>query len=118
MVTQKGMVSGAEKDLPFIIVQAPMNRGNSGGALLDGHGDVVGIVSNREGGLSPALSALSSQLANSAKSGSVKLAGGDNIQSTQSLIQTLNEYISPAIGYARRVGPLDAYIRSHAEVLH
>jgi len=118
MVTQKGMVSGAEKELPFIIVQASINKGDSGSALVDGRGDVVGIVSNTEGGLSPALRALSSQLVNGAQSGSVKLAGGDNIQSTQSLIKTLDDYISTGIGYARRVAPLDKYIHLHPEIVH
>jgi S1-C subfamily serine protease len=117
MVTHKGMVSGNEPILPFIIVEAPINNGTSGGALLDGHGDVIGIISNREGGISPALSALSSQIANGAKSGSVKLMGIDTLKSTQSLIQTLDEYISTGIGYARRVAPLDNYIRSHPDVV-
>jgi S1-C subfamily serine protease len=118
MVTHKGMVSGTEPGLPFIIVQAPINKGNSGGALLDGRGDVIGIVSNREGGISPALSALSSQIANSEKSGTVKLMGVDTLQSTENLIKTLDEYISTGIGYARRVAPLENYIRSHPEVIH
>jgi S1-C subfamily serine protease len=117
MVTHKGMVSGAEPKLPFIIIQAPINKGDSGGALLDGRGDVIGVVSNREGGISPALGALSSQIENGAKSGSVKVTGVDNLQATQSLIKMLDEYISTGIGYARRVAPLDAYIHAHPEVI-
>lgn len=55
MVTHRGMVSGFDSSGALIFVQAPINKGNSGGALLNSQGHVVGIVSMREGGISQGL---------------------------------------------------------------
>lgn len=39
-------LSGINNDTRFIQVSAPVNPGNSGGALLDMHGDLVGLVTS------------------------------------------------------------------------
>lgn len=117
MVTHRGMISGDEPNLPFIFVQAPINKGNSGGALFDDTGLVIGVVSNREGGISKGLAELSVRIEESAKSGSVQIMGVDPLQATRGLIQTLDEYISTGMGYARRIEPLQIWISSHPDVL-
>ena len=48
MVTHRGMVSGFDKSGSLIFVQAAINKGNSGGALLNSQGHVIGIISMRE----------------------------------------------------------------------
>ena len=58
MVTHRGMVSGFDDSKSLIFVQASINKGNSGGVLLNSQGHVVGIVSMREGGISQGLNDL------------------------------------------------------------
>jgi S1-C subfamily serine protease len=38
-------LSGAQDDARYFQISVPVQPGNSGGALVDGHGNVVGIVS-------------------------------------------------------------------------
>jgi serine protease Do len=58
MVTHRGMVSGHDDSSSIIFIQTPVNKGNSGGALLNAQGNVIGIVSMREGGISQGLQQL------------------------------------------------------------
>lgn len=51
MVTHKGMLSGYNEDKSLLFIQASINKGNSGGALLSSKGKVLGIISMREGGI-------------------------------------------------------------------
>lgn len=55
MVTHFGTISGITKDKSIICIQASTNKGNSGGALVDKTGKVIGIISMREGGISMGL---------------------------------------------------------------
>jgi S1-C subfamily serine protease len=103
MVTHRGMVSGFDSSGTLIFVQASINKGNSGGALLNSQGHVVGIVSMREGGISQGLQELSSHIDHTSSQGSVQLMGVDPLQATRAIIQTLDQYISTGIGYARSI---------------
>jgi S1-C subfamily serine protease len=58
MITHKGMISGISRDSNIICIQASINKGNSGGALIDSKGFVIGIISMREGGISQGLAEL------------------------------------------------------------
>jgi len=100
MVTHWGMVSGFDSSSSVIFVQASINAGNSGGALLNAQGHVVGIVSMREGGISRGLEELKAEINRTSSQGSVRMMGIDTLQSTKAIIETLDRYISTGIGYA------------------
>lgn len=103
MVTHRGMVSGFDNSMSLIFVQASINKGNSGGALLNSQGNVVGIISMREGGISKGLDELRIHIDQTASQGSVQIMGVDPLQATKGIIQTLDQYISTGIGYARSI---------------
>jgi hypothetical protein len=103
MVTHRGMVSGQDDTGSLIFVEAPVNKGNSGGALLNAQGRVIGIVSMREGGISQGLQQLQAQIDRTSEHGSARIMGVDTLQATKAIIQTLDLYISTGIGYARSV---------------
>ena len=97
MVTHKGMISGFNNSGDIIILQAAINKGNSGGAVLTTKGKVIGIISMREGGISKGLAELNERIEQTKSSGGgVKLMGVDPLQSTQAIIQTLDQFISEA----------------------
>ena len=103
MVTHRGMVSGFDDSSSLIFVQAAINKGNSGGSLLNSQGHVVGIVSMREGGISQGLNDLKIYIDKTSSHGSVQIMGVDPLQATKAIIQTLDQYISTGIGYARSI---------------
>jgi S1-C subfamily serine protease len=55
MLTHTGTISGTAKNDTIIYIQSSINGGNSGGALLDDKGEVIGIIDFKIGGLSQAL---------------------------------------------------------------
>lgn len=117
MVTHRGMVSGFDPSGALIFVQASINKGNSGGALLNARGQVVGIISMREGGIGKGLTDLSVSLDQAAAQGQVQLLGVDPLQGTKAIIQTLDRYISTGIGYARSVKFVNEYLAKNPGVL-
>jgi S1-C subfamily serine protease len=114
MVTHKGMISGFSKDTNIICVQAAINKGNSGGALLDSQGQVIGILSMREGGVTQALMQLSKEIEATQRHGSIGLMGIDPLKSLREIIQVLDTYISTGIGYAINIKHLREYIARHS----
>lgn len=100
MVTHRGMVSGFEATRSLIFVQSSINKGNSGGALLNSDGQVIGIVSMREGGISQGLADLNKHIEKTSSQGGVLIMGVDPLQATKAIVQTLDNYISTGIGYA------------------
>jgi V8-like Glu-specific endopeptidase len=110
MVTHFGTISGYTKDKSIICIQASTNKGNSGGALLDIEGKVIGIISLREGGITKALQDYTTQINESEKNGSVQIMGIDPLQATKETISVLDTYISTGIGYARSIKFLNDYI--------
>lgn len=117
MVTHRGMVSGLDQSGSVIFVQAPINKGNSGGALVDAQGQVVGIISMREGGIGKGLTDLSVSIERAAAQGQVQILGVDPLQGTKAIIQTLDRYISTGIGYARSVGFVNEYLAKNPGAL-
>jgi S1-C subfamily serine protease len=103
MVTHKGMVSGFDPTGSVIFVQASVNKGNSGGALFNSSGHVIGLISNREGGLSTGLNDLRVYIDKTSSHGGVQIMGVDPLQATKAIIDTLDRYISTGIGYARAI---------------
>lgn len=113
MVTHKGMVSGWSLNKEVISIQAAINKGNSGGALLDSNGQVIGIISMREGEISKGLEDLQKHIDATSQQGNVRIMGVDPLQATNEVIRTLDTYISTGIGYARSIKYLRNYISSH-----
>lgn len=110
MVSHVGTISGITKDKSLICIQASTNKGNSGGALINSKGEVIGIISLREGGISPQLQAYLKSIEETEKMGSVQLMGIDPLQATKETVKILDQYISTGIGYARDISFLRNYI--------
>ena len=113
MVTHRGMVSGADPTNTLIFIEASINKGNSGGALINSRGHVIGIVSMREGGISSALDQLRTQINANAAHATVQLMGVDPLAATNAIINTLDQYISTGIGYARTIKYAREYQSRH-----
>ncbi len=111
MVSHVGMISGITKDKAIICVQASTNKGNSGGALVNSQGKVIGIISMREGGISAGLQNYLSQITATEKQGSVEFMGINPLQATKETISVLDTYISTGIGYARSIKFMTDYIK-------
>jgi len=116
MVTHKGMVSGIDPTGNIICLEAPINKGNSGGAVLSQDGAAVGIVDMREGGISKGLQDLRGFIKISGQYGSVQMVGVDPLKAIGAIIDTLDKYISTGIGYAVSIKHLRNYIQAHPEV--
>lgn len=118
MVTHRGMISGTDDSKTLIFIEASINKGNSGGALLNDRGHVIGIVSMREGGISRELETLRQYINLSSRSGnSVRIMGVDPLQSTNAIIATLDQYISTGIGYARSIKFARDYLGKHPDLM-
>lgn len=122
MLTHKGYISGVTDDQRVICIQAPINKGNSGGALLNTKGEVLGIISNREGGISPGLADVTQQIIDNEQGRSgikitTSIAGVNTLSVTKELIKTLDKYISTGIGYARSIKQLQEYLAKNPNVL-
>jgi hypothetical protein len=115
MVTHKGMISGYDSKSSIICIQGSINKGNSGGALCDARGRVIGIVSMREGGIAVGLSELNAYIESTTRHGSMAIMGVDPLQAIKAISQTLDTYISTGIGYAHSAASLSAYIDKHPE---
>jgi S1-C subfamily serine protease len=117
MVTHRGMVSGKDDRRDLIFIEASINKGNSGGAILNRKGEVLGIVSLREGGITQGLAQLREQI--NAQQGSgmqVMIMGIDPMTSYKALIDTIDTYISTGIGYAHSIRFVSEYLQRHPEI--
>jgi len=118
MLTHKGMLSGITRGQVMLCIQAPVNQGNSGGALLNVQGEVIGIVNSKEGGIPERLDRARKTIA--ALKGqnvlSVTLAGEtvNFLTVDKDTIDILEYYISTGIGYAINTQFLRGYIQSRA----
>jgi len=122
MITHKGYISGVTDDKSIICIQAPINKGNSGGAVLNLKGEILGIISNREGGISQGLEDVTKQITDLEEGRSgvkvrISMGGVNTFGVTKELITTLDKYISTGIGYARSVKALQSYIEKNPDSL-
>ena len=116
MLTHKGYVSGFTSG-GMICLQAPINEGNSGGAVLNINGEVIGIVASREGEISRSLKDQQKQIAKSRQVGQVEILGVNTLDATEELIKKLDKYISTGIGYAIPVSFLKRYLSKNPRIL-
>lgn len=117
MVTHKGMISGLAKDGSLVSLEAPINKGNSGGAVISTSGEVLGIVDQREGGISQGLDQVRQQIAAAKNSGAVYVMGVNANETIGSLIETLDKYISTGMGYAVNIKFAQSYLSRHSDIL-
>lgn len=115
MITHKGIISGMTQDQSVICIQAPINKGISGGALLNDKSEVIGIISNREGGVLQGLDKVTKQITEleQGQSGvqmTIKIGGVNTLGVTKELILTLDRYISTGMGYARSIKGIHDYL--------
>lgn len=110
MVTHTGTISGFTRDSSVMTVQAAVNRGQSGGALLDRSGKVIGLVSLREGGISVAVQEYLKQLTETPE----KIAEpGTELRPVRDMLFLMDDFITSGIGFAINVKYLNAYIRKN-----
>lgn len=109
MITQQGHVSGIATDKGLLCVQGSINKGNSGGGLINGEGKVIGIVSMKEGGISKGLQELTEHIESTSTQGKVIIMRVNQLQSIKAIIETLDTYISTGIGYAHDISYLKEY---------
>ena len=84
---------------------------------MNSHGRAVGIISMREGGISQGLGELNVYIDQTASHGSVQIMGVDPLQATKAIIQTLDQYISTGIGYARSISFVREYISKNPQLM-
>ncbi|MFV8328418.1 S1 family peptidase [Flavobacterium sp. ZS1P14] len=113
IVTHVGTISGFTKDESLICIQSSINKGNSGGALINKQGKVIGIVSSKEGGISANLESYLNAIKESEQQGTVQLMGINPLQATKETIVILDKYISTGIGYANNIKFTSEFIRKN-----
>jgi hypothetical protein len=116
LLTHRGMVSGWTNDKSVIFIEAAINKGNSGGAVLNSKKHAIGILCNRVGGISVGLDQLREYIGASASHGSVAIMGVDTLQATKALIDTLDTYISTGMGSANAISFVREYLDRHDEL--
>lgn len=126
LITHTGEVSGLVKD-SLIYVQAPVNNGNSGSALLNENGDVIGIVTFKQAGIGQALEKQLQdiiQIQQTFGKGGIRMGviqsadgttsvGFDQIEFAKETISTLHQNLETGIGGARHVRFLKAYLKKN-----
>jgi S1-C subfamily serine protease len=100
MLTHTGNISGIFNDSSVISIQSSINKGNSGGALINERGKIIGIITLREGGISFELEKLLQEIKESEKNYRMMLAGINQLKVQRETIEVLNNNISTGIGYA------------------
>ncbi len=113
MATHLGSISGWDQAREVMSVQAAMNKGHSGGALVAEDGTAVGIISLRHWGIGRGLGELSNRVEQMAMLGIIAPMEVDPWQSVRDLIKTLDTFISTGIGYANDVRHLREYLARH-----
>jgi hypothetical protein len=117
MVTLRGMVGGQRPDNQLFAIQSSINKGNSGGAVLTTKGEVIGILTLREGGLSQELNKVRNIIRGNGSGMDNVLMGVKPNQTFLEIVDTLDKYISVGIGYARSTESLRKYCEDHPYVL-
>ncbi len=115
MLTHQGYISGFNNDSSVICFQSSINKGNSGGALINEKSQIIGIITRKAGGISKELETILDKIKSSKKIMTVKQYGVNQQDAQQEIIQIIDTYISTGIGYAYSVEYLikwyDIYIK-------
>jgi len=111
LLSNNGTVSGIGEDNIFL--QAPSNNGNSGGALLDSKGNVIGIIDFKALQLSMDFEKYMYAIEHADGEvgfyqGGLELSGN---QFNYKLIRTLNDNLNTGIGGAKNVTYFKEYLR-------
>ncbi len=108
---QTGALKGKAIVTDTLHVEAPIARGFSGAPLLRQSDDtVVGVVTNRLGGISPALNAVAEQIVKGRSIGTVQIAGVNPNESILETIRVLDLYLSAGAGWAASVAHIEGLL--------
>ena len=110
LLTHQGTIAGMNQKTGLLALQASVNKGTSGSALLSSEGTVIGIISMRLGGIGKGLSELRERIAASTEKFSVQILDIDPLEATKGVIDVVDRTISTGIGYARSTIFLDKYL--------
>ncbi len=111
LLTHKGMLSGFDTNRVVLYIQASINKGNSGGALLNTQGEVIGIINSRLGTIGKRLTQVQTQVK---KPGlRLKIGGVDPLETDRAIIGALDETISTGIGRAINTRYVRDYIQKY-----
>ncbi len=113
MLTHRGMISGIATQRNLLCLQAPVNKGSSGSAVLNREGKVLAIVTSREGGISQDLDNLRKYIVKTEKKGGISIMGVNPLQASKEIINVLDRNISTGIGYGNDIRFLSDYISKH-----
>ena len=109
-----GTISGYSRDLSLIGLEAPVNHGSSGSAVLNAAGEVIGIVTYEHSNFESAYKQAMNTPIEADKMTQPELKA---LLLSLTLVQKLGQSNSNGLGYARSITALKAYLGRHPEVL-
>lgn len=99
-----------------IHVQIPVAKGFSGSPLLRMSGDaVLGVITNKLGGISPGLDAVRQKVIGSRGRGGVQIMGLNPNETFLELINTLDAFLSAGAGWAASIDYITPVLKSHSK---
>ncbi len=109
-----GTISGQSADGQLLGLEAPVNHGSSGSALLNAQGEVIGIVSYEHSNFDLIYKQAMNTPIEADKLSPPELKA---VLLSLKLLQQLSRSSSNGLGYARSITALKAYLMRHPEVM-
>ena len=109
-----GTISGYSHDLSLIGLEAPVNHGSSGSALINAQGEVIGIVTYEHSNFESAYKQAMNTPIEADKMTQPELKA---LLLSLNLVQKLGQSNSNGLGYARSINALNAFLQRHPETL-
>ncbi len=109
-----GTISGYSPNFSLIGLEAPVNHGSSGSALVNAQGEVIGIVSYEHSNFTAAYKQAMNTPIEADKMTQPELKA---LMLSLNLVQKLGQSNSNGLGYARSINALNAYLLRHPDVL-